>query len=114
MRVAVGELSFTKTNAGPPSPVDRVAEQGESAETATSADGRFSAEIVALAPAAGHWVTPPHFVAAQPTANDTIFGQDGDDHLDGGSGNNVLDGGLGHDICVDNGMTLLVCPNEDH
>jgi Ca2+-binding RTX toxin-like protein len=44
--------------------------------------------------------------------NDTIYGQSGDDHLDGGTGMNLLDGGAGHDICVDNGMTLLVCPTE--
>jgi hypothetical protein len=44
--------------------------------------------------------------------NDSLSGGDGDDKLDGGPGINRLDGGPGHNMCVDNGVSLLQCPGE--
>ncbi|HXT98542.1 MAG TPA: hypothetical protein VN853_19745 [Polyangia bacterium] len=42
--------------------------------------------------------------------NDTLNGGDGDDKLDGGSGVDILNAGSGHNICMDDGITLQVCP----
>jgi Ca2+-binding RTX toxin-like protein len=44
--------------------------------------------------------------------NDQLHGGDGDDKLDGGSGVNAFDGGPGHNTCLDNGVTLLMCPSD--
>jgi hypothetical protein len=46
--------------------------------------------------------------------DDVIGGEAGDDNLNGGTGTNRLDGGLGHNICIDNGTTLLTCEAEGH
>jgi len=42
--------------------------------------------------------------------NDVLHGGDGDDKLDGGPGVNSFDGGPGHNVCIDNNVTLLMCP----
>lgn len=46
--------------------------------------------------------------------NDVLFGEDGDDQLDGGTGINTFSGGSGHNVCIDNGMTLAMCPQEEN
>ena len=45
--------------------------------------------------------------------DDQLFGDDGDDQLDGGTGKNFFEAGGGHDICMDNGLTLAVCPDNE-
>jgi len=46
--------------------------------------------------------------------DDQLFGDEGDDRLDGGTGKNFFVVGGGHDICMDNGLTLAVCPDNEN